>query len=78
MITVEDNGDALSDEKLQELIASLDDSEGETTALRNICHRLRLRQVDGLGFELSRSSLGGLCVKMTLCEKEERYESSDC
>lgn len=78
VITVEDNGDALSDEKLQELIASLDDSEGETTALRNICHRLRLRQVDGLGFELSRSSLGGLCVKMTLCEKEERYESSDC
>ncbi len=71
VLTVEDNGDTLSDEKLAELFRTLDEDRGETTALRNICHRLRLRAGDGLAFELSRSELGGLCVTMTIGISDE-------
>lgn len=71
VVTVEDNGDTLSDEGLARLCQTMDETQGETTALRNICHRLRLREGDGLAFGLSRSPLGGLCVTMTIRTKDE-------
>ena len=66
VITVEDNGDTLSNERLEALSTSMDDEAGETTALKNICHRLRLHSTDGLAFVLRRSEIGGLCVQMTI------------
>ena len=69
-ITVEDNGESLSEQALNRLIESMDEVVGEVTALRNICHRLQLRATDGLGFELLRSPLGGLCVRMILYDDE--------
>lgn len=69
-ITVEDNGESLSEQALNRLIESMDEVVGEGTALRNICHRLQLRAADGLGFELLRSPLGGLCVRMILYDDE--------
>ena len=62
---------------LTRLIDSMEDSDWETTALRNICHRLQLREAEGLGFALMRSPLGGLCVRMTLRDEVNENEITD-
>lgn len=77
VITVEDNSDVLSEADLNRLIESMEDVAGEVTALKNICHRLKLRSDDGLGFELLRSPLGGLCVRMIIRAEVRENETAD-
>lgn len=71
-IIVEDNGCSLSDEHLAALKLSMDTVEGETTALRNICHRIRLTASDEDAFELKRSSLGGLRIEVCVSGAADR------
>lgn len=70
VLTVEDNGDQLTDEVLHRLqdrlgkAYSLD--EGEPTGLVNVHHRLRIKFGSEYGLTLSRSPLGGLRTDMRL------------
>ncbi len=63
-ITVEDNGDALSDESIQTLSTMLqsEDSFSEITGIININRRLKLFFQNESGITVSRSGLGGLKV----------------
>lgn len=66
-ITVEDNGEELSDKQLDELKASLQTAEvQETTGLINIHRRLVNRFFSPSKLEFERSHLGGLRVIMTI------------
>ncbi|HZG85345.1 sensor histidine kinase [Paenibacillus sp.] len=67
-IRVEDNGDALSEAKLDELRGMLAhrDADFETTGMFNVHLRLRLEFGDPYGLRLSRSELGGFCVELTV------------
>lgn len=63
-ITLEDNGD-ISDRQIAEIARSLTDA-AETSGLVNVSRRLR-HYADGYGrVEVTRSSLGGLCVTLRL------------
>ena len=63
-ITLEDNGD-ISDRQIAEIARSLTDAT-ETSGLVNVSRRLR-HYADGYGrVEVTRSSLGGLCVTLRL------------
>lgn len=69
VISVEDNGDDLDDEKLNELrnrLANCANHIDETTGLINVHRRIQLRYGDSYGLELSRSELGGLKVRIHL------------
>ena len=63
-ITLEDNGD-ISDRQITEIARSLTDA-AETSGLVNVSRRLQ-HYADGYGrVEVTRSSLGGLCVTLRL------------
>ena len=63
-ITLDDNGD-ISDRQIAEIARSLTDA-AETSGLVNVSRRLR-HYADGYGrVEVTRSSLGGLCVTLRL------------
>ena len=63
-ITLEDNGD-VSDRQIAEIARSLTDA-AETSGIDNVSRRLR-HYADGYGrVEVTRSSLGGLCVTLRL------------
>lgn len=69
VISVEDNGDDLDDEKLNELcnrLANCTNHIDETTGLINVHRRIQLRYGDSYGLKLSRSELGGLKVRIHL------------
>lgn len=69
IISVEDNGDSLDDEKLSELCSRLAHCANyidETTGLINVHRRIQLRYGEAYGLELSRSELGGLKVRIHL------------
>lgn len=72
IIKVEDNGEGMTDEKLNSLSRSLeaDDDNCESTGIVNIHRRLRLKLGPDGGLSLSRSRLGGLRVDIKLCKKE--------
>ncbi|MCD9024946.1 sensor histidine kinase [Cohnella silvisoli] len=61
-ITVEDNGNALTDESLEALRKQLDDASNapEKTGLINVCRRIRLKFGPGSGVFVSRGASGGL------------------
>jgi two-component system sensor histidine kinase YesM len=67
-IVVEDNGEELSEERLEELQRSIlaDPEPLETTGLVNIHRRIRIQFGDHAGMLLSRSGLGGLKVKIVI------------
>jgi two-component system sensor histidine kinase YesM len=67
-LSVDDNGDALTDarlEQLRELLAS-PEANGEVTGLLNVHRRLQLRFGQDGGLRLSRSDLGGLSIELKL------------
>ncbi|WP_147275075.1 sensor histidine kinase [Paenibacillus prosopidis] len=68
MISVEDNGERITDDKLDELRTKLDrnDAEIETTGILNVHRRLRLKFGEFGGLSLSRSHLGGLRVDIRI------------
>jgi two-component system, sensor histidine kinase YesM len=63
-IVIEDNGETLSDEEINELQSKIDsDTEGiETTGIVNIHRRIRLKFGRGSGIRVSRGDSGGLRV----------------
>ncbi|MBO9599869.1 MAG: histidine kinase, partial [Cohnella sp.] len=67
-ITVEDNGDKLTDEKLASLQASLlvQGAEHEYTGLLNVNRRLQLRFGSEYGVHVRRGELGGLSVTLSM------------
>lgn len=67
-IYVEDNGDELNELNLQELrqYLLLSGDEAERTGIRNVHRRLTIMFGADSGLQLSRSSLGGLCVQLNL------------
>ncbi|WNQ13577.1 sensor histidine kinase [Paenibacillus aurantius] len=71
VLTIEDNGDKLTDEALDGLREKLGrvsdlNEEGETTGLMNVHHRLQIRFGPEYGLSLSRSPLGGLRTEVNL------------
>lgn len=67
VIRVEDNGDRLSDDKLEELqyqLAGSDYYQGEITGLLNVSQRMRIKFGASYHLRVSRSELGGLCVQI--------------
>lgn len=65
-IFIEDNGDHLSDAKLEEIQASLLSSElefaGSSSALMNVHRRIRIKFGSNSGVRVARGEMGGLCV----------------
>ncbi|WJH35998.1 histidine kinase [Paenibacillus sp. CC-CFT747] len=72
-IAVEDNGEELSDELLNELQAKLryTQSEPETTGLVNVHRRIQIRFGDEFGLRLSRGRLGGLRIEIRIPAEEK-------
>ena len=73
-VSVEDNGDSLSDEMLQALRQRFTDeqpAESDGIALVNIHRRLQLHFGDRSGLFLERSVLGGLKVCIRIVAGEE-------
>lgn len=71
VISVEDNGDILSDQKLEDIknnlqICNAKNSLQETTGILNIQRRLNIYFDDRGYLKVSRSPLGGLCVQLIL------------
>lgn len=70
ILSVEDNGEELTDQVLASLRNRIygtgNDSHAETTGLVNVHHRLRIRYGDLFGIEVDRSELGGLQVNVRL------------
>lgn len=73
LITVDDNGPDLTDEKLEELKQLLErpPERSETTALINVHRRLQLRFGADGGIRLARSRLGGLQVTIQIPYEEK-------
>lgn len=68
-IRIEDNGDTLSEDKLQLLQRQFSEqniNQGEITGLLNVNQRLRIKFGSPYGLQAERSSLGGLCVKVNI------------
>lgn len=72
IITIEDNGNQLTDARLFELQNKLQypEKEIEKTGIFNVCSRLKLRYGDESGLYASRSSLGGLKIEVKINNKE--------
>lgn len=71
LISIEDNGEELSDTKLQEIqinlkTAATGNSPQEMTGILNIQRRLRIYSDDSGYLTASRSNLGGLCIQLVL------------
>ena len=78
VIAVEDNGDKLSDEKILQIAAYINEQDAgntedlsEITGVLNIHKRLKYQMGDASGLHVARSSLGGLCVKLVMTLGEE-------
>ncbi|WNS43633.1 histidine kinase [Paenibacillus sp. MMS20-IR301] len=75
VISIEDNGDTLTDEGLLRLQQQLTRQEiireEETTGLLNVHQRLRIKFGSAYGLQVERSPLGGLCVKVNIPRKGE-------
>ncbi|MFD0715961.1 sensor histidine kinase [Paenibacillus sp. GCM10027626] len=67
-ITVEDDGDALTDEALETLQQKLanDEHVQEKTGLINVCRRMRLKYGQGSGVFVSRGAMGGLKAEIII------------
>ncbi|MEF3305029.1 sensor histidine kinase [Paenibacillus sp. GYB003] len=77
-ISVEDNGEELTDDKLSELQAQLlSKSPLETTGLVNVHRRLQIRFGEQFGLRLTRSRLGGLKAEIII-PAEEQTTCTDC
>lgn len=72
-ITVENNGGALTDEKLAGMKAALSRrQDGEITGILNIHRRLQLKFGESSGLSLSRGVLGGLRVEIRIRPRQTR------
>lgn len=74
-IHIEDNGEALTEDRLSQLSGNLKSVQGsnytgETTGILNICRRLQLYYQQKDCVRVSRSMLGGLLVVITIRRKE--------
>lgn len=67
-VTVEDNGNSLTDEKLEQLRTKLAGSseQKEKTGMSNVSSRLQLKYGEGSGVFVSRSQHGGLQVDLII------------
>lgn len=75
-VFIEDNGDELSEEELTEMQNTLEEQQKdmelqEVTGLFNINRRLKIFYGSQYGLYFSRSELGGLCVEIRICDREE-------
>ncbi len=75
LIIVEDNGESTDDEKIAELQAQLDKSDGLMAisggvALLNIHKRLKMIYRQNSGLRVSRSKLGGVSVTMRISRRD--------
>lgn len=82
-IRIEDNGETLSDSKLEQLqqcLSKQSNEQGETTGLLNVNQRLQIRFGPSCGLRVERSELGGLGVSVILPRKGhiEDAETHDC
>ena len=77
-ITVEDNGNGMSDEKLAHLLERLGNERlpGEVTGLINVHRRVQLAFGSASGLSVARSGMGGLCVTLTMIWKEAASDVS--
>jgi two-component system sensor histidine kinase YesM len=75
-IIIEDNGDEITGEKIQELqvMLSNDSEAGEITAIQNIHHRIRLKFGPQSGVSVSRGGLGGLKVTLHIILQQEEKD----
>lgn len=75
-ITVEDNGEEVTDSDIQRLNLSLKSREQETelTGLLNIHSRIQLLHGSQSGLSFSRSMLGGFSVLLTIYFKEDDHD----
>ena len=73
-VTVDDNGTAMTDEKIAELnrVVQKGDGSNSGTGLVHLHERLRIRWGENAGLSFSRSELGGLQVKMYVYWKRNR------
>ncbi|WP_158560718.1 sensor histidine kinase [Paenibacillus contaminans] len=72
-IVIEDNGDELSSEQIrlmQQKLKQYDDWT-ETTGILNVHKRIQLKFGSRFGLQVSRASIGGLRVEMTIPAQEE-------
>ena len=80
-ISIEDNGEALSDERIAELSKrlALSSLEAETTGMINVSRRLRLKFGDAAGLAIDRGPLGGMraTVRVPLRRNEEERDRED-
>jgi len=80
-VIVEDNGNALSEEKLERMRRSLNEKEQrediETTGIQNIHRRLQYRFGGESGLLLSRSELGGLKAVIRIATQRNGKERDD-
>ncbi|MCD9022701.1 sensor histidine kinase [Cohnella silvisoli] len=72
VVSVEDNGEELTEEGLSQLKNKLQihDGESELTGMVNVHRRLQLKYGDESGLVVSRGKMGGLFVEIKLCIAE--------
>ena len=74
-IRVEDNGENIPDEKLQEITDAITQGKkGEVTALANIHRRLQIYYHGQSGVRVQRSPLGGLAALIWIGKEAAVYE----
>ncbi|AEI40783.1 sensor histidine kinase [Paenibacillus mucilaginosus] len=81
VIRVEDNGDGLGGDMIEELsrrLGGTGPAEGERTGLLNVNERLRIRFGPGYGIRVERSRLGGLSVCLHLPAEGEMESCAAC
>lgn len=83
-ISIDDNGNALNEEALKELIQRTEQVKNglqtEMHGMLNICRRLCIFTGDKNSFSIQRSNLGGLSVYLSIpivTTKEDTYDSND-
>ncbi|OME00517.1 sensor histidine kinase [Paenibacillus odorifer] len=79
-IIIEDNGDSLSEDKLNLLQRQFSEQnaiQGEITGLLNVNQRLRIKFGSPYGLQAERSSLGGLCVRVNLPLKGDVQDATN-
>lgn len=81
-IFVEDNGTALTDEKIEQICGMITSALAgigtDGLALRNIHRRLVLLYAKGSGLYLTRSQLGGLCAEIRIMEEKTDVSDAHC
>ncbi|MEK4190359.1 sensor histidine kinase [Paenibacillus sp. FSL L8-0494] len=79
-IIIEDNGDSLSEDKLNLLQRQFSEQnaiQGEITGLLNVNQRLRIKFGSPYGLQAERSCLGGLCVRVNLPLKGDVQDATN-